>query len=94
MHARLFVLVLQLRAVAITGLADPEGPAGKGNAGPASRHRVLGHLAALRWPGHFFPRASFNKSACMLRSAYIRFSLRFSSSKAFIWLIKDASMPP
>ena len=29
----------------------------------------------------------------MLRSAYIRFSLRFSSSIAFIWLTIDASMP-
>lgn len=80
----LLVLVLQLRAVAITGLADPEGPADQRNADPVSRHRFLGHLAALRWPRHFFPRASLSRSACMLRSAYIRFSRRFSSSMAFI----------
>ena len=30
----------------------------------------------------------------MLSSAYIFFSRRFSSSRAFIWLIIDASMPP
>jgi hypothetical protein len=59
----------------------------------------------LKWLGHFFPRASFSKSACMLRSAYIRFSRRFSfggalgpvafapHSMAFIWLTMDASMP-
>lgn len=82
--ADLLVLVLQLRAVAITGLANPEGPAGQRNANPVSRHRFLGHLAALRWPRHFFPRASLSRSACMLRSAYIRFSRRFSSSMAFI----------
>lgn len=42
----------------------------------------------------FFPRASFKRSACMLKSAYIRFNRRFSSSRAFIWLIMEASMPP
>ena len=47
-----------------------------------------------RRPCHFFPRASFNKSACMRWSAYIRLSPRFSSSMVFIWLITDASMPP
>ena len=46
----LLVLGPQLRAIAITGLANPEGPAGEGNARPSSRHRVLGHLAALRCP--------------------------------------------
>ena len=35
------------RAVAITGLADLEGPAGQGNADPTLRHRRSGHLAAL-----------------------------------------------
>jgi len=30
--------------------------------------------------------------AATVPSAYIRFSLRFSSSMAFIWLIKDASV--
>lgn len=30
----------------------------------------------------------------MLRSVNMRYSRRFSSSKAFIWLIIDASMPP
>ena len=48
----LFVLGLQLRAIAIAGLADPEGPTGEGNAHPTSRHRFLGHLAALRLPRH------------------------------------------
>lgn len=42
----------------------------------------------------FFPKASFSSSACMLISAYIFFSRRFSSSRAFIWLIIEASMPP
>ena len=45
-------------------------------------------------PRHFFPRASLSNSACMLISAYIFFSRRFSSSIAFIWLIIDTSMPP
>ena len=67
----LFILVLQLRAVAITGLAHPEGPAGQRDADLVSRHRFLGHLSASRWPRHFFPRASLSRSACMLRSAYI-----------------------
>jgi len=39
-----------------------------------------------------FPRASSSKSACILKSAYMRFSLRFSSSIAFIWLTMDASV--
>uniref|UniRef100_A4WQH4 Uncharacterized protein n=1 Tax=Cereibacter sphaeroides (strain ATCC 17025 / ATH 2.4.3) TaxID=349102 RepID=A4WQH4_CERS5 len=88
------VLVIALRAVAETGLADPERPASQRNADTLRRHRLLGQLPALSWPRHFFPRASRSRSACMLRSANMRFSRRFSSSSAFIWLIMDASMPP
>src|SRR5690606_24264506 len=90
----LFVLLVQLGAVTIAGLADLEGAAGERNAHPSQRHCFPGHLSALRWPRHFFPRASLSSSACMLISAYIFFSRRFSSSRAFIWLIIDASMPP
>jgi hypothetical protein len=64
------------------------------NADTVARHRFLGQTPTQGWPGHFFPRASFNNSACMLISVYIFFSRRFSSSKAFIWLIIDASIPP
>ena len=42
-----FVLGAQLGAIAITGLADTKGTAGQGDAGPASRHCILGHLSAL-----------------------------------------------
>lgn len=45
--AQWLALVAQLRAVAITGLADPESPAGQSNADLSSRHRRFGHLAAL-----------------------------------------------
>jgi hypothetical protein len=48
----LLVLGPQLRAITIAGFSDPEGPTGEGNARPSSRHRVLGHLAALRWPSY------------------------------------------
>lgn len=37
-------------------------------------HCFLGQLSALRRPRHFFPGASFSKSACMFKSAYIRFN--------------------
>jgi hypothetical protein len=73
-----------------------------------SRHRPTENkgicLPGNGWPRSFFPRASFNKSACMLRSAYIRFRRRFSFgaalgpmafapySMAFIWLTMDASV--
>ena len=63
-----FVFGAQLRAIAKTGLADPKGPAGQGYADPVSRHRIPGHLAALRWPIYFFPRASLSSSFCMLSS--------------------------
>jgi hypothetical protein len=61
---------------------------------------------ALRRLIYFFPISSFSKSACMLRSAYIRISRRLSfggalepvafapHSMAFIWLTMDASIPP
>jgi hypothetical protein len=42
----------------------------------------------------FFPKASFSSAACMIISAYIFFSRRFPSSRAFIWRIIEASMPP
>ena len=76
------------------------------DADPLRRHRLLGQIPALSWPRHFFPRAFRSKSACMLRSANMRFSRRFSfgaaldpmalapHSRVFIWLIMDASMPP
>lgn len=88
------VLVVTLRTIAKAGLADAERPAGQRDADPLRRHRLLGQLPALSWPRHFFPRASRSRSACMLRSANMRFSRLFSSSRAFIWLIMDASMPP
>ena len=68
-------------AVAKAGLADPKRPAGQRDADPLRRHRLRGQLPALSWPRHFFPRAFRSKSACMLRSANMRFSRRFSSSR-------------
>lgn len=88
------VLVVALRAVAKAGLADPEGPACQRDAEAPSFHRRFGQLAALGWPCHFFPTASFSRSFYMLRSANMRFRRRFASSRDFIWLIMDASMPP
>lgn len=41
--------------------------------------------------GSLFSKSSLSSSACMLISAYIFFSRRFSSSRAFIGLIIDAS---
>lgn len=59
------VLVLQLRAVTITGLADPEGPARQRDANAPSLHRRFGHLTAPRWPIYFFQELpSANRSAC------------------------------
>ena len=75
--SNLFILVAQLWAVTIAGLTNRKSPAGQRNADTSSFDRRSGHLAAVRWPNYFFPRATFNKSACILRSAYIRFSLRF-----------------
>jgi hypothetical protein len=80
----LFVLVAQERAVTIAGLTHAKGAAGQRNTDTVSRHHVLGqtpaqalsvnariHLPGNRWPDHFFPRASFSNSACMLISAYV-----------------------
>jgi hypothetical protein len=80
----LFVLVAQERAVTIAGLTHIKSAAGQRNADTVSRHRVLGqtpaqalsvnariHLPGSSWPDHFFPRASFSNSACMLISAYV-----------------------
>ena len=41
----------------VTGLADTKGPAGQCDANLMLFHHFLGHLAAVRWPRHFFPRA-------------------------------------
>ncbi len=105
----LLVLVIQPGAVTITCLTDLEGAAGNRNAHPSQRQCFPGHFSALRWPRHFFPRASLSSSACMLISAYIFFRrrllrraidsldqllFRLRSSRAFIWLIIEASMPP
>src|SRR5690606_21394184 len=90
----LLVIIVQLGAITIAGLADTKGAAGERDAHPTQRHCFPGHLSALRWPCHFFPRASLSNSACMLISAYIFFNRRFSSSRDFIWLIIEASMPP
>lgn len=53
----LFVLVLQLRAVAITGLTAPEGPAGQRNVDPVSApllsrpsRGVEMAVSLMRWP--------------------------------------------
>jgi len=43
----LFILGPQRRAIAITGLANPEGPACQRNADTSSFHCSFGHLAAL-----------------------------------------------
>lgn len=85
------VLIAEQRTVAIARLAHAESTACQSNANPLMFYGIGGHLATMRWPAHFFPRASFSRSACMLRSANIRFSRQFSSSKFFIWLIIDTS---
>lgn len=81
------------RAVAITGLADHEGPTRQRYADVPSFPRHFGHLAALRWPIYFFPRVSLNRSFRLLRSANMRFRRRLSPSIAFIWLTVDTSVP-
>lgn len=108
------------RSVTITSLADTKGSACQCNADAPLFYRRSGHLAALalswfeskpllgsEWPVYFFQRLSFSKSACVLRSAFIHFSLRFSFVRktvsrtvfdlshfmAFIWLTICASMP-
>lgn len=62
----LFILGTQLGAIAITGLADPESPAGQRNARPTSRHRFLGHLAAslMGWSA---PHPSVNIAASQIK---------------------------
>ena len=67
----LFVLVAQERAVTIAGLTHAKGAAGQRNADTVSRHSFLGQTPTQGWPDHFFPRASFSNSACMLISAYV-----------------------
>lgn len=79
----LFVQGTQLRTIAVAGLANLESPTGQRNTRPSSRHRILGYLAALRRPSHFFQELPFSKPTCILKSAYIRFYRRFSSSIAF-----------
>ena len=60
---------------------------------PEARDGLDGQLAALSWPRHFFPSASRSRSACMLRSANMRFSRRFSSSSVFSFCASDTLMP-
>jgi hypothetical protein len=86
-----FVLIAQLRLIPIAGLADVERPARKPDARGFVPNGPLGRLFALSWLHHFSPSASFNKSFCMLFSAYIFLRRSFSSSKAFIREISDAS---
>ena len=85
---------LSFGLLAKAGFADPKGSAGQRNADALPRRRSSGHRAALRWPVYFFPRASLSNSFCMLSSANIFLSRRFSSSIYFIWLTIEASIPP
>ena len=92
MIRNLFVLVAEFGPISITGFADTEGSAGQSNTDLSVPDGPLGHLFTLRRPHHFFPSASFNKSACMLFSAYIFFRRLFSSSSTFMREIRDASI--
>ena len=69
----LSVLIVELALIAIARLADLKRAARQRDADRLALDCVHGHLASLRWPYRFFPRASFSKSFCMLISAYIRF---------------------
>ena len=71
-----------------------EGLAGMPDVRLPAFNRGSGHLPALRWPHHFFERASLSRSALSWASAYIFFSRRFSSSSSFIRPTMDTSMPP
>lgn len=81
----LLVLIAKFGPIPIAGLADAEGSAGQSGADLSVPDGPLGHLFALRRPHHFFPSASFNKSACMLISKPLSLSVRY----VFIlgWLI-------
>jgi hypothetical protein len=90
----LFVLITQHWAVAITRLADLERATGQSTTHPMLCGGIHGHLSPQRRPQRFFPKASSNRSFCMLISAYIFLRCRFCSAMSFISAIKDASIPP
>src|SRR5690606_29890771 len=90
----LLVLGIRLGNVPIAGLAYPKCRACQANRNAAFLHGALGHLAAARWPHHFFSRASATISALSFSSTYILRSRAFSASSSFIRAIIDTSMPP
>ncbi len=79
-----------LDMVAWSSNKPPFGKAGTVHFMPAG----ASHMKPLQQPGgpYIFPRTSFSKSARMPSSASTRFSRGFSSSIAFIGLIRDASV--
>ena len=90
----LIILRVSYGAIAKTGLAHPEGPAGQRYADTACRHCVPGQRPARRWPRYFFDKASRSRSACMLTSANMRFKRRFpSSGKQSPGLFSDPPLP-
>lgn len=71
------VLIVEKRTVAIARLARTERSAGECDADPLI-YGLGGHPTTMRWPRHFFPRASFSRSARILTSANMRFNRLFS----------------
>src|SRR5690606_17330578 len=90
----LLVLGIRLGDIPVARLADLERLAGQPNRHPSVLHGSLGHLAAARWPHHFFSSASATISALSFSSTYILRSRAFSASSSFMRAISDTSMPP
>jgi hypothetical protein len=55
---------------------------------------MINQLAFLSWTQGFSLMVFFNPSICILKSANIRFNLRFSSSSFLIFFTSEAIMPP
>src|SRR5690606_25831777 len=90
----LLVLGVDLGDVPIAGLANAERLASHPDRYAVIFHGTSGHLAAARWPHHFFSSASVTISALSFSSTYILRRRAFSASSSFIRAIIDTSMPP
>ncbi len=80
--------------VAISRSADIQQITGLSFAEIVFHHSILCQFAALSNCYSFFSIISFSTVSSRLRSAYICFNFRFSSSSSFNRLREEASMPP
>lgn len=88
------LVTCSIRTIMINRSTQVQAPTGLTDTKPERRYQMSDQLTLKGWFQNFFSITSFNARFSRLMSANICLRRLFSSSRSFIFLISEASIPP